>query len=60
LLAANEQMRLVKFALDTQGRLLMQAKLPTEGLVFSHFVDCLGALSHYADVFVGETERQRP
>jgi hypothetical protein len=60
LLLANEQMRLVKFALNAQGRLLMQAELPTEGFSFSHFADCLGALSHYADLFVGETERQKP
>ena len=57
LLVANAEMKLVKFALDTQGHLLLQAELPTEGFAYSHFVDCLGALSHYADNFVGETER---
>ena len=57
LLAANAEMQLVKFALDSQGHLHLQAELPTEGFAYSHFVDCVGALSHYADIFVGETER---
>ncbi len=51
LLVANAQMWLAKFAVDAQGRLLLRADMPTEGFTYSHFVDCLGALSHYADAY---------
>ncbi len=51
LLEANGRMWLAKFATDTEGRLLLRAEMPTEGFVYSHFSDCLGALSHYADHF---------
>ncbi len=51
LLAANAQMWLAKFAVDSQGRLLLRADMPTDGFTYSHFVDCLGALTHYADVY---------
>jgi hypothetical protein len=54
LLEANGQMWLAKFATDTEGRLLLRADMPTEGFVYSHFSDCLGALSHYADHFSAE------
>ncbi len=54
LLAANAQMCLAKFAVDSQGRLLLRADMPAEGFTYSHFVDCLGALSHYADIYVDE------
>ncbi len=51
LLVANAQMLLAKFAVNAQGGLLLRVDMPTEGFTYSHFVDCLGALSHYADVY---------
>ncbi len=54
LLAANAHMRLARFAMDQQGRLLLRADMPTEGFTYGHFVDCLGALSHYADLYFDE------
>ena len=54
LLVANAQMWLAKFAVDPQGRLLPRADMPTDGFTYAHFVDCLGALSHYADVYFDE------
>lgn len=51
LLAANAQMWLTRFAIAPDGCLLLRADMPTEGFSYSHFVDCLGALSHYADLF---------
>jgi hypothetical protein len=51
LLAANADMLLARFAIGPQANLLLRIDMPTEGFVYSHFVDCLGALSHYADLF---------
>ncbi len=58
LLAANARMLLVKFAVDALGRLLLKTELPTEGFAYSHFVDCLGALSHYTDEFLRDQQQQ--
>jgi hypothetical protein len=54
LLVANADMMLAKFAIDRQGRLILRADVPTEGFTYSHFADCLGALSHYADLYFDE------
>jgi hypothetical protein len=53
LLLANEQTRLVKFALNAQGGLLRQAELPTEGFAFSHCGDCLGRVVSLRRPFCG-------
>jgi hypothetical protein len=52
LLMVQAGMPLAKFAIDPQGNFVLRAELPTEGLVYSHFTDCLGSLSHYADFFL--------
>ncbi len=57
LLAANADMLMAKFAIGPQGNLLLQIEMPTEGFGYSHFADCLGALSHYADQFCREWGR---
>jgi hypothetical protein len=53
LLAANAPRLLVKFAIGVQGNLVLRTERPVEGLTYSYFVDCLGALSHYADAYCG-------
>ena len=57
LLAANADLLLARFAISPQAGLLLQIDMPTEGFVYSHFVDCLGALSHYADMFCNSVVR---
>ena len=54
LLAANADMLMAKFAIAPHGKLLLQIEMPIEGFGYSHFADCLGALSHYADLFFRE------
>ncbi len=54
LLVGNAQMLMAKFAIEPGGKLLLRIDMPTQGFTYSHFVDCLGALSHYADLFRSE------
>jgi hypothetical protein len=54
LLVANADMLMAKFAIRPHGKLLLQIEMPIEGFGYSHFADCLGALSHYADLFCRE------
>jgi hypothetical protein len=54
LLAANADMLMAKFAIDPHSKLLLKLEMPLEGFGYSHFADCLGALSHYADIFCRE------
>ena len=57
LLIANGEMLMAKFAIGPQGNLLLRVEMPTEGFGYSHFADCLGALSHYADRFCREWQQ---
>ena len=49
LLKANHDLNLAKFALDEDGDLVLCVELPAEDFHYSHFVDALTALAHYAD-----------
>ena len=49
LLRVNHTVNLAKFSIDAEGDVVLTVELPTENLAYSHFVDALGALCHYAD-----------
>jgi hypothetical protein len=57
LLVANANMLMAKFAINPRGKLLLQLEMPVEGFSYSHFADCLGSLSHYADIFCREWQQ---
>jgi hypothetical protein len=41
---------MAKFAVDSDGDVILTVELPRENLDYSEFSDALGALSHYADM----------
>jgi hypothetical protein len=52
LAVANQQANLAKLGIDDDGDAFINVELPTEGFTFQHFVAALGALAHFADLFV--------
>jgi hypothetical protein len=54
LLAANRDMRLAKFALDSNRAVLLCAELPTESLDYSEVENALTRMVHYARRFRAE------
>ncbi len=54
LLAANREMRVVKFALDENGEVILCAELPTESLDPSELADAVGRLAAIARRFRGD------
>jgi hypothetical protein len=48
LLAANREMRVAKFALDSAGAVVLCAELPTESLDESELADAVRRVVHYA------------
>jgi hypothetical protein len=49
LLRLCQQINMAKFAVDSDGDVLLTVELPRENLDYSEFEDALGALSYYAD-----------
>ncbi len=52
LAAANQQANLAKFGIDEEGDAFINVELPSGAFEFAHFEAALGALSHFADLFV--------
>lgn len=50
LLRLCQQINMAKFAVDSDGDVILTVELPRESLDYSEFSDALGALSHYADM----------
>ena len=57
LLAANREMRLVKFAIDKNGDIVLCAELPTESLDRSELADAVARMVEYARLFDVELMR---
>ena len=51
LLAANRELRVVKFALDESGEILLCAELPTESLDYSELADAVSRIAAVARRF---------
>lgn len=54
LLAANREMRVVKYALDKDGAVVLCAELPTESLDYSELADAVKRMTQHARVFRSE------